>query len=800
MGSILSSIYEKCGKKKIIIPLVIVAIAFNWGCKKEASPVQPLPAPDTIIPTSTKPIDSTSFSNQLVSISQDSSTFVFNQGSATIDNLQTNDVLVSNKGLGMLRKVTSVAKSNGKVTVQTAQATLTDAIQKGSIEIEKPLSPVDTSKILYKCGGVQFSKSTVKPTGFSLELRDVVIYDADGDTNTTNDQIVANGNIDLSQTFKLDLSVDNWQIKTLTMSTTFTEEMQLSISMDLINISYKKTKEILRVEFTPFTVFIGIVPVVITPILSINVGVDGEIYANLSSSISQQAEFTSGLKYDGNSWSPIANETHSFTFQPPTITVGASLRGFIGAELQALIYGVVGPTLQPELYSEVDANPSQNPWLNLYAGISVEAGVEVEVLSHLIAGYQATVLNLRTSIWTQSSPPQLPPAQPSNPNPADSATSVSTSPTLSWNCNGPESDPLTYDVYFGTDNPPATVISTELSGTSVSRIGLLMNTEYYWKVVAKDGKGGVTTGNVWRFMTTNRVVSTGTWTQKATFGGAWRVWVVSFSIGSKGYVGCGWNDQGELTKDFWEYDSTTNAWTRKADFPGLARQNAVGFSIGSMGYVGLGQTDSGLAHDFWQYNPVTDLWVQKADFDSSGRTMSASFVIGDKGYIVGGKIGSTFLANTNEVWEYDPQGNAWSRKADFPGQERETAMGFSSSTKGYYGTGFSSTGICLQDFWQFDPVLETWTQKADFGGGGRTGLLGVFIDGKGYAGLGGDLSSLYKDIWQYDPSGNQWIRVSDYAGLGRIDVTTFTMGTSGYVGLGVDSSGARVKDIWKYTP
>ena len=52
---------------------------------------------------------------------------------------------------------------------------------------------------------------------------------------------------------------------------------------------------------------------------------------------------------------------------------------------------------------------------------------------------------------------------------------------------------------------------------------------------------------------------------------------VGFTIGSKGYIGTGYDWQFRLYNDFWEYDPATNAWTQKADFGGTARDRAVGF-------------------------------------------------------------------------------------------------------------------------------------------------------------------------------------------------------------------------------
>ncbi|MGA3287179.1 MAG: SUMF1/EgtB/PvdO family nonheme iron enzyme [Bacteroidota bacterium] len=96
-----------------------------------------------------------------------------------------------------------------------------------------------------------------------------------------------------------------------------------------------------------------------------------------------------------------------------------------------------------------------------------------------------------------------PPAVPSNPSPTDAATGVSTSPTLSWSCSDPDGDALTYDVFFGTNNPPTMQVDTGWSSNTLLRTGLSTNTTYYWKIVARDGKGAVTAGTVWSFITTH---------------------------------------------------------------------------------------------------------------------------------------------------------------------------------------------------------------------------------------------------------------------------------------------------------
>ncbi|MDO9138525.1 MAG: SusE domain-containing protein [Lutibacter sp.] len=62
------------------------------------------------------------------------------------------------------------------------------------------------------------------------------------------------------------------------------------------------------------------------------------------------------------------------------------------------------------------------------------------------------------------------------------------------------SDTLTYEVYFGTVNPPTAIVSANQSASSLSS-AVTASTKYYWKVTVKDNKGGQTVGQIWSFTT-----------------------------------------------------------------------------------------------------------------------------------------------------------------------------------------------------------------------------------------------------------------------------------------------------------
>jgi N-acetylneuraminic acid mutarotase len=247
-----------------------------------------------------------------------------------------------------------------------------------------------------------------------------------------------------------------------------------------------------------------------------------------------------------------------------------------------------------------------------------------------------------------------------------------------------------------------------------------------------------------------------------------------------------------------------NAWTQKADFGGGARAGVVGFSIGSKGYIGTGSFSSldsiegipplppTLFKDFWEYNPAADTWTQKADFGGEARGSAVGFSIGNKGYIGTGVVGYDWLHHgpptyNNDFWEYDPAANTWTQKADFGGDARYRAIGFSIGNKGYIGTGIIGAGSpSLKDFWEYDPALNTWTQRTDFEGTARGYAVGFSIGSKGYIGMGDNDLSATKDFWEYDPALNTWTQKADFGGTVRDLAVGFSIESKGYIGTGVD--------------
>ncbi len=114
-----------------------------------------------------------------------------------------------------------------------------------------------------------------------------------------------------------------------------------------------------------------------------------------------------------------------------------------------------------------------------------------------------------------------------------------------------------------------------------------------------------------------------------------------------------------------------------------------------------------LPRDFWEYDPLTDSWTRKADFPGSGRAYALAFAMGTKGYVTQGLLGMTnggaSVTLGRDLWEYDAQQDAWTRRTDFPGAARTMAVGFAIGPTGWIGLGTNASGQDLRDLWALVP-------------------------------------------------------------------------------------------------
>ncbi|MDY6876027.1 MAG: hypothetical protein SWK90_07510 [Chloroflexota bacterium] len=354
--------------------------------------VEELPA---LIPSTTKMLDETMM--QYLSISDDGAVLTFSEARPELVSLSEGDIIVSDKTSiapdGFLRKVTNVSMSGDQVIVETIQATLDEAIEQGTIDFSTVLTPADVGAATQR-EGVALAKARCAPAfeGFSIVI-DTVLEDEDGDLETTDDQIRAKGQIDFVPHFDFKVKIKDFELKQITFVNRTTERVQLELETKVEIVDIHRKVEIAHYSFAPQTIWVGWVPIVITPELAVYVGLDGNVSVGITTSVTQEATLTAGLTYDNGGWSPMDDLQNEFQFAPPSLSTNCGVRVYAGPQLSLLIYGTAGPYGEIDGYLKLAADPLDTPWWKLYGGLKAEVGIEVKVLSHIVASHKDTVID-----------------------------------------------------------------------------------------------------------------------------------------------------------------------------------------------------------------------------------------------------------------------------------------------------------------------------------------------------------------------------------------------------------------------
>jgi Tol biopolymer transport system component len=428
-----------------------------------------------VIPDTTKVLTGAT-TQHLVSVSSDGSTFTFSQNTPELSALNVGDVMVSDvtdaAPYGFLRRVTDIVLSGGQVVIATIPATLEDAIQQGTAHFARRLTPADLEALTTRPGVTLRSKAG--PTiddSFYFELNDVVLYDEDGNYQTTDDQIKANGSVELAPDIVFDWNIQYWSLRELVFIFNAEETAELELETEVEVAEIEAEYEIAHLNLGVITVFVGPVPVVYVLEMPIYVGVDGDVSVGVSTSVTQQANLSAGLRYEQGDWTPISSLTNNFTWQPPTLSTEVELKGYVEPLLSLLLYGIAGPTASANPFLELEADLFANPWWELFAGIEATVGVKVEVMGHSFGDHTEVVIGYRVLLASAPTPTPTHTAT-STPTPMGGPTVTTTNTPTPTNTQPPTPSPTPTHTPTPTTLPTFTPTATATTASITSRVSV----------------------------------------------------------------------------------------------------------------------------------------------------------------------------------------------------------------------------------------------------------------------------------------------------------------------------------------
>ena len=423
----------------------------NFGCETASeeecsqTPI-PEPEPEIIIPDTTKITDEETES-QLASVSPDQSEITFAQSTSQLEELQTGDILfigvTDQTPYGLLRKVTNItrgSRADDTLTVSTEFTTLEEAVEElhFSLDIVLTQDDIDYKRLRLPPGVSMFQDRGGFEYEHTFNLSDVSpIYE--GDSTTTIDDVTIDGEINLNyeMIFNVDIGLFNLDVEFRNIVESYTDlDVTIGGSLSLSNLLDPNPIHLFTIPFVPILV----APLVVTPIVYINLGLDGEVYAKSTIGViidqTGSNKLESGFEYDNGQWHEIKNDP---VFDPepkePKLSLGGTIKPYVGPQLELIFNGCAGVYGSLYGYLELEADINDDPWWCLYGGFEGIIGAQLKILS----------FDLGDPVeWTIFNPPPKKIAQADGPfGDINHAPEITSDPVTS----ATKDQPYSYDVH-----------------------------------------------------------------------------------------------------------------------------------------------------------------------------------------------------------------------------------------------------------------------------------------------------------------------------------------------------------------
>jgi formylglycine-generating enzyme required for sulfatase activity len=475
--------------------MALLVLLFN-SCNKEDDK-QDKPDDEVSISQDAELILQTDWVNTIQAVDTTDYTFTFSDEILNTNEITEGDIIVSSEGEGYLRRIWKVTVSGGEVTVETEFASLDEVIENGGFSIEEQLTQNKIKEVYYYKERVRVDTSYAKST----EEQDI-----NYEINTYLDpgeNIHLTGTFYMEPTLTMEYNIHWFELDYLKFGAGVEEQLEVAADVNVEGISDVHEVTLAGICFNSIIVQIGAVPVVLTPVIELNAGIEYDVETNIWSEVNQQLSYENGIEYNGE-WTTYSELNKSFSYTPPQLDATAEAKVYLKPEFLLKIYGTISPKLYGELYDRLVADINVMPWWSMYAGAEFGAGIKVGILSRELFDkewvfddmtYEVLVIDAGT---VENQVPEIPIIV----GPGDNAQDQPTSLTLQWNCQDPDGDPLTYDIYFDQNNPPS-LVAEDIENTEYQVSGLNYNTTYYWQIKAYDNYENISESPVWAFTTTD---------------------------------------------------------------------------------------------------------------------------------------------------------------------------------------------------------------------------------------------------------------------------------------------------------
>jgi photosystem II stability/assembly factor-like uncharacterized protein len=279
-----------------------------------------------------------------------------------------------NTPYGLLRKITTVTADGGGYKCATGPAQLDEVILEGTIDLkQQKLTPAMVKSIHLKPGIKMNQSKNSDLLGFDMS------FEQDLD-DAGNAQGYGSFYFEMGFNFYLDIEIGDIDFES---SLDVKQEAGLGVRA---NGNWSgKNMQIGEIEFLPWVIQVGPVPIVFVPAAYLKLTTSGGVAADVETYAWEKFESKLGMKYVDD-WTMINECNPDYDLQWPKLNADANFGLKIGPQVSLKLYGQVGPYFNLLANSTLEAtvagksSPKANYNLDFILFLEANAGLDVTLM------------------------------------------------------------------------------------------------------------------------------------------------------------------------------------------------------------------------------------------------------------------------------------------------------------------------------------------------------------------------------------------------------------------------------------
>ena len=351
--------------KNLKLITILLITLFTFSCKKDKTNNTDKPATYVLGPKSVI-IDNSS--SQVIQ-DVDSTKVIFNGNTTQLQSLTVGNIIISgiapNAPYGFLRKITNIQKTGSTYTFTTVEVPLEEAFKELHVDYTKTFTTADTAK-------------RVSSTSFVVELTDYVLYDADGNDNTTADQLKLNENIEVTPSFRFAVDISNFKLQYAIVEGNFQTIIDQSLTAGGTVGSLSKEVNIFEKPLAAYPLP-GLPFLVVVPNLSVNLGAEANIDVSVTASQNITSDVKAYVEYKNQNWNKNFSQSLQTTYNFSGINGNASAKVYVEPAIDFKLYNSdwAKGSVTAQGYLKAAGSLLPTPDCELKAGLS--AGIEANL-------------------------------------------------------------------------------------------------------------------------------------------------------------------------------------------------------------------------------------------------------------------------------------------------------------------------------------------------------------------------------------------------------------------------------------